>query len=76
MVWTAFSIASTATRMLRLISPNSSLYPASRSLARAPASSIRSMALSGRNRSVMYRLDWYTAASMASRVYSTWWNDS
>ena len=32
---------------------NSSLYPASFSLARAPASSTRSIALSGRNRSVM-----------------------
>ena len=50
---TATSSSSTATRMLRLISPISALVSASRSLARAPASSMRSIALSGRNRSEM-----------------------
>ena len=38
-----------------------------------PASSIRSIALSGRNRSAMYRCEMLTAASSAASVYETRW---
>mmetsp|Transcript_3962 Transcript_3962/g.11027 ORF Transcript_3962/g.11027 Transcript_3962/m.11027 type:complete len:419 (+) Transcript_3962:1448-2704(+) len=43
---------------------------------RLPASSSRSMALSGMYRSAMYRDESFTAASTASEVYRQWWNFS
>jgi len=46
------------------------------SFTRAPASSSTSIALSGRNRSVMYRFDWYTDARIASSSKRTPWKRS
>ena len=43
---------------------------------KAPASSIKSIALSGRNRSLSWRLEYTTAAVNASSVYWTPWNFS
>ncbi len=40
---------------------------------RDAASSTRSMALSGRNRAVMYRSDSAAAATSAASEISTWW---
>ena len=72
----AFSMRPSITRIRRWMLIISSGTAVARSFTRAPASSIRSMALSGRKRSEMYRLDRYTDDSRASSVYFSWWKDS
>ena len=65
------SISSWRIWRLSLSSSSGSEFISRRSL--AALSSIRSMALSGKNLSVIYRLDSSTAAIIASSLIRTWW---
>ena len=65
------SISSCRIRRSRLSISSGTEFISNRS--RDAASSIRSIALSGRKREVMYRCDNSTAATIASSLMRTWW---